>query len=165
MSILQEFKEFAIKGNVVDMAVGVIIGGAFGTIVSSLVKDVIMPPIGVMLGGVDFSNVKFPCAPARQARPGGHEHRRVHQQRVISFMIVALAVFMLVKAINELRKRFERGEEGRTRHRHLAVGDLPARDPRRAREKIGRCGRRTRPSAPATWRARRFNRRIMDRPG
>src|SRR5262245_36380741 len=68
MRILQEFKEFAIKGNVVDMAVGIIIGGAFGTIVSSLVKDVIMPPIGVMLGGVDFSNIKIPLRAGAQGQ-------------------------------------------------------------------------------------------------
>ena len=66
MSILQEFKEFAVKGNVVDMAVGIIIGGAFGTIVQSLVKDVIMPPIGLMLGGVDFSDIKIPLRGRRR---------------------------------------------------------------------------------------------------
>jgi large conductance mechanosensitive channel len=111
MSILKEFKEFAIKGNVVDMAVGIIIGGAFGTIVSSLVKDVIMPPIGLMLGGVDFSSIKIPL----RAAASGHEpvaiNIGVFINNLISFLIVALAVFALVKAINELRKRLERGEE------------------------------------------------------
>ena len=69
MTILREFREFAMKGNVVDMAVGIIIGGAFGTIVQSLVKDVIMPPIGMMLGGVDFSDIKIPLkAPRLLAR-------------------------------------------------------------------------------------------------
>jgi large conductance mechanosensitive channel len=111
MSILQEFKEFAIKGNVVDMAVGIIIGGAFGTIVSSLVKDVIMPPIGVMLGGVDFSNIKIPLRPGAAGQDPVAMNIGVFINNVISFMIVALAVFMLVKAINELRKRFERAEE------------------------------------------------------
>jgi large conductance mechanosensitive channel len=111
MSILQEFKEFAVKGNVVDMAVGIIIGGAFGTIVSSLVKDVITPPIGVMLGGVDFSNIKIPLRAGAPGQDPVAMNIGVFINNVISFMIVALAVFMLVKAINELRKRFERAEE------------------------------------------------------
>jgi large conductance mechanosensitive channel len=110
MSILQEFKDFAMKGNVVDMAVGIIIGGAFGTIVQSLVKDVIMPPIGLMLGGVDFSNIKIPL---RAAAPGSDAVAisiGVFINNVISFLIVAAAVFALVKGINELKKRFEREE-------------------------------------------------------
>jgi large conductance mechanosensitive channel len=111
MSILKEFKEFAIKGNVVDMAVGIIIGGAFGTIVSSLVKDVIMPPIGLMLGGVDFSSIKIPLRPGASGQEAVAINIGVFINNLISFLIVALAVFALVKAINELRKRFERGEE------------------------------------------------------
>jgi large conductance mechanosensitive channel len=105
MGILQEFREFAVRGNVVDMAVGIIIGGAFGTIVQSLVKDVIMPPVGMMLGGVDFSEIKIPL------RGSGQDavaiNIGVFINNVISFVIVALAVFALVKAINEIRKRFE----------------------------------------------------------
>src|SRR5262245_34001117 len=105
MNILNEFKEFALKGNVVDMAVGIIIGGAFGTIVASLVKDVIMPPIGLLLGGVDFSDIKIPL---RSTGPG-HDPVTMNigtfLNNVISFLIVAVAVFALVKAINELRKR------------------------------------------------------------
>ena len=112
MSILQEFKEFAIKGNVVDMAVGIIIGGAFGTIVSSLVKDVIMPPIGLMLGGVDFSNIRVPLRAGAPGQDPVAMNIGVFINNLISFLIVALAVFMLVKAINELRKRLERSEEG-----------------------------------------------------
>jgi large conductance mechanosensitive channel len=104
MPILQEFKEFAVRGNVVDMAVGIIIGGAFGTIVQSLVKDVIMPPVGLMLGGVDFSEIKIPLR-------GGQDPVAINigifLNNVISFVIVALAVFALVKAINEIRKRFD----------------------------------------------------------
>jgi large conductance mechanosensitive channel len=111
MSILKEFKEFAIKGNVVDMAVGIIIGGAFGTIVSSLVKDVIMPPIGVVLGGVDFSNIKIPLRAGVPGQDAVAINIGVFINNLISFLIVALAVFALVKAINELRKRLERGEE------------------------------------------------------
>ena len=111
MSILNEFREFALRGNVVDMAVGIIIGGAFGTIVQSLVKDVIMPPIGLLLGGVDFSDIKVPL---RAAGPG-HEAVAMNIgtffNNVISFLIVAAAVFMLVKAINELRKHMEKPVE------------------------------------------------------
>src|SRR3972149_1647567 len=105
MGMLQEFRDFAGTGNVVDMAVGIIIGGAFGTIVQSLVKDVIMPPVGMMLGGVDFSEIKIPL------RGGGQDAAAINIgvfiNNVISFVIVALAVFALVKAINEIRKRFE----------------------------------------------------------
>ena len=107
MSILQEFKEFAIKGNVVDMAVGIIIGGAFGTIVSSLVKDVIMPPIGLLLGGVDFSDIKLPLKAAAAGKEAVTMNVATFLNNVISFLIVAVAVFALVKGINELRKRFE----------------------------------------------------------
>src|SRR6266550_3389762 len=108
MTMLKEFKEFALKGNVVDMAVGIIIGGAFGTIVQSLVKDVMMPPIGMMLGGVDFSNIKIPL---KAAGTSGQEPVAINigmfLNNVISFLIVAAAVFALVKGINELRKRFD----------------------------------------------------------
>jgi len=108
MTILREFREFAIKGNVVDMAVGIIIGGAFGTIVQSLVKDVIMPPIGLMLGGVDFSNIKIPLqAAAAESQDAVAINIGAFINNVISFLIVAAAVFALVKAINELKKRFE----------------------------------------------------------
>jgi large conductance mechanosensitive channel len=93
------------------MAVGIIIGGAFGTIVQSLVKDVIMPPIGLLLGGVDFSDIKVPL---RSAGPG-HDAVTMNigtfLNNVISFLIVAAAVFALVKAINELRKRVEKPAE------------------------------------------------------
>jgi large conductance mechanosensitive channel len=110
MSILQEFKDFAMKGNVVDMAVGIIIGGAFGTIVQSLVKDVLMPPIGLMLGGVDFSNIKIPLRAVAAGSDPVAINIGVFINNVISFLIVALAVFALVKGINELRKRFEAEE-------------------------------------------------------
>ena len=107
MKILREFKEFAVKGNVVDMAVGIIIGGAFGTIVQSLVKDVLMPPIGMMLGGVDFASIKIPLRGATAGTEPVTVNIGVFLNNVISFLIIALAVFALVKAINELRKRFE----------------------------------------------------------
>jgi large conductance mechanosensitive channel len=108
MSILNEFREFALRGNVVDMAVGIIIGGAFGTIVQSLVKDVIMPPIGLMLGGVDFSNIKIPLKAAAEGRDAVTMNIGAFLNNVISFLIVAAAVFALIKAINELRKRTEK---------------------------------------------------------
>jgi large conductance mechanosensitive channel len=109
--LLAEFREFALKGNVVDMAVGIIIGGAFGTIVQSLVKDVIMPPIGMLLGGVDFSNIKIPLKDASPGHDAVAINIGVFINNLISFLIVAAAVFALVKMINELRKRFERERE------------------------------------------------------
>ena len=111
MSILNEFKEFALRGNVVDMAVGIIIGGAFGTIVASLVKDVLMPPIGLLLGGVDFSDIKIPLRAAAGGREAVTMNIGTFLNNVISFLIVAAAVFALVKAINELRKRMEKPVE------------------------------------------------------
>src|SRR5262245_26015882 len=116
--MLKEFKEFAVKGNVVDMAVGVIIGAAFGKIVDSLVKDMIMPPIGLLLGKVDFSNLFFvlregaqpaPYLTVEAAQKAGAVtfNYGVFINTMISFVIVAFAVFLLVRAINELRRREE----------------------------------------------------------
>ncbi len=105
MSILKEFKEFAVKGNVVDLAVGIIIGGAFGKIVSSLVQDVVMPPIGVIIGGVDFSNLKLTLKAAQEGATAVTLNYGAFLQAVIDFTIVAFAVFILVKAINTLKKQ------------------------------------------------------------
>lgn len=113
--MLKEFREFAMKGNVVDMAVGIIIGGAFGTIVKSMVDDVIMPPIGLVLGGVDFSNLfvllKEGSAPApysslaeAQAAGAVTLNLGVFLNAVISFLIVAFAVFLLIKSMNRLKR-------------------------------------------------------------
>jgi large conductance mechanosensitive channel len=107
MNLLKDFRDFAVRGNVVDMAVGIIIGGAFGTIVSSLVKDVIMPPVGLLLNGVDFSEIKVPLRAAADGREAVTMNIGVFLNNVISFLIVALAVFMMIKAINELRRRFD----------------------------------------------------------
>lgn len=107
MSIIQEFKEFAIRGNMVDMAVGIIIGGAFGTIVKSLVSDIIMPPIGLLLGGVDFSNIKILLKGTAGAADAVTINIGTFLNNIISFLIVAWAVFLLVKAINALRKKEE----------------------------------------------------------
>lgn len=107
MGFVKEFKEFAVKGNVVDLAVGVIIGAAFGKIVTSLVNDVIMPPIGYLTGGVDFSNKKFVLKPGDPAAK--IEEVAVHYgnfiNSIIQFLIIALCIFIVVKAVNSLKKK------------------------------------------------------------
>ena len=114
MGMMKEFREFAVKGNVVDMAVGIIIGGAFGTIVKSLVSDVLMPPIGLALGGVDFTNLFFNLGDgtyetldAAKEAGAATVNYGVFMNNVISFLIVAFAVFMLVKGINAAKKKEE----------------------------------------------------------
>ena len=107
MGMLSEFKDFAVKGNMVDMAVGIIIGGAFGTIVKSLVSDVIMPPVGLMLGGVDFSEIKIHLKDAVGDAEAVTMNIGSFFNNIISFLIVALAVFILVKGINKLKAEFE----------------------------------------------------------
>ncbi|NLY14262.1 MAG: large-conductance mechanosensitive channel protein MscL [Gammaproteobacteria bacterium] len=110
MSILKEFKTFAVKGNVVDMAVGIIIGAAFGKIVSSFVGDIIMPPLGVLIGGVDFSDLALTLKAAEGDLPAVVLAYGKFIQSVIDFLIVAFAIFMGVKVINRL-KREEVAEE------------------------------------------------------
>ncbi len=104
--LLEEFKAFAIKGNAVDMAVGVIIGGAFGKIVTSIVNDIIMPPIGWIIGGVDFKELKFtlPSAeiPGMEKLPEATINYGNFIQTTIDFLIIAFCVFLLVKAINKM---------------------------------------------------------------
>ncbi len=107
MGIIKEFQEFAVKGNVVDMAVGIIIGGAFGTIVKSLVDDIIMPPIGMALGNVDFSNIVVTLQQATADSEAVTMNIGSFINNVISFLIVAWAVFMLVKGMNSLKKKAE----------------------------------------------------------
>jgi large conductance mechanosensitive channel len=104
MSIVKEFKEFAVKGNVVDMAVGIIIGAAFGKIVSSLVSDVIMPPIGLVVGGIDFSNMGVVLQEAVEGKEAVVLKYGMFFQQVVDFTIVAFAIFMMVKLINRLKK-------------------------------------------------------------
>lgn len=119
MSILSEFREFAVKGNVVDMAVGIIIGGAFGTIVTSLVNDIIMPPVGLLLGGVDFSSIMtvlkgdgaYASPEAAKAAGAVTINWGLFINSVISFLIVAWALFMVIKAINRLKTQFEEKQE------------------------------------------------------
>ena len=115
MSLVNEFKEFAVKGNMVDMAVGIIIGGAFGTIVSSLVDDIFMPVIGLVLGGIDFSNffivlsnpdgVAVPSLAAAQVAGVATLNIGLFINALVKFVIVAFALFMLVKGINTLRRK------------------------------------------------------------
>lgn len=105
MSILQEFKEFAMKGNVVDLAVGVIIGGAFGKIVSSLVADVIMPPIGLLMGGVDFTKLGIVLKEAVDDKtPAVMLNYGNFIQAIVDFTIVAFAIFMAIKIMNKMKK-------------------------------------------------------------
>jgi len=116
--MFKEFREFAVKGNVVDMAVGIIIGGAFGTIVKSLVADVLMPPIGLLLGGVDFANLFVvlkageggaPLLSLAEAKEAGAVtvNYGLFLNSIISFLIVAFAVFLVIKQINRLKREEE----------------------------------------------------------
>jgi len=107
MGMLSEFKEFAIKGNVVDMAVGIIVGAAFGKIVSSFVKDVIMPPIGVALGGVDFTNLAVTIQEAVGETPAVMINYGTFIQTIVDFVIVAFAIFIAVKVMNNMKKKEE----------------------------------------------------------
>lgn len=126
MALMKEFREFAVKGNVVDMAVGIIIGGAFGTIVKSLVDDVIMPPIGLLLGDVDFANLFWVLKPGEAAAPPYETVAAAHEagavtvnygtfiNNIVAFLIVAFAVFLLIRAINRLRREEQVAPEAPT---------------------------------------------------
>lgn len=116
--MLEEFKKFVMRGNVLDMAVGIVIGAAFGSIISSFVKDVIMPPIGLLLGGIDFSNLFIllkkgttpgPYLTVAQAQEAGAVtlNYGVFINTIISFLIIALAIFMVVRMVNSLKKKEE----------------------------------------------------------
>jgi large conductance mechanosensitive channel len=107
MGMLKEFKEFAMRGNVIDMAVGIIIGGAFGKIVTSLVNDVIMPPIGMLLGNVDFSKLSITLKAAAGDTAAVTLNYGAFVNTVIDFVIVAFAIFMVIKQINRLKKKEE----------------------------------------------------------
>jgi large conductance mechanosensitive channel len=111
MGMMKEFKDFAVKGNVVDMAVGIIIGAAFGKIVSSFVADVIMPPIGLLMGGVDFTNLAVTLKEAVGETPAVLLSYGKFIQSLVDFVIVAFAIFMAVKAINNLKKKEEEKPE------------------------------------------------------
>jgi len=113
MGMMKEFKDFAMRGNVVDMAVGIVIGGAFGKIVSSFVADVIMPPIGLLIGGVDFTDLKVTIKEAVVDAAGAVTTEAVSInygnfiQTAIDFIIIAFAIFMVIKAMNSLKKKEE----------------------------------------------------------
>jgi large conductance mechanosensitive channel len=116
MGLIKEFKAFAVKGNVMDMAVGIIIGGAFGKIVSSFVSDIVMPPIGILLGGVDFKDLKWVLTDAKAAVMEGETvvsaavtevslNYGAFINTVIDFIIIAFAIFMMIKAMNAAKKK------------------------------------------------------------
>jgi large conductance mechanosensitive channel len=107
MGMLKEFKAFAMRGNVMDMAIGIIIGGAFGKIVSSLVTDVIMPPIGILMGGVDFSNLAITLKQGSEGVAPVIIKYGVFINTVIDFVIIAFAIFMVIKAMNSMKKKEE----------------------------------------------------------
>jgi large conductance mechanosensitive channel len=104
---MSEFKKFAMRGNVVDMAVGIVIGGAFGKIVSSFVNDVLMPPIGILLGGVDFKDLAVVLKAATDDAAAVTLNYGSFIQTVLDFLIIAFAIFMVVKAMNSLKKKEE----------------------------------------------------------
>jgi len=107
MGLVKEFKEFAMRGNVMDMAVGIIIGAAFGKIISSFVADVLMPPLGLLMGGVDFSDKVLELKAAEGDKPAVFLKYGLFVNTVIDFLIVAFAIFLLIKAMNTLKKKQE----------------------------------------------------------
>ncbi len=121
MAMMNEFKKFAMRGNVIDMAVGIVIGGAFGKIVSSFVADVITPPIGVFLGGVDFTKLAITLKEAAGETAAVTLNYGKFIQTVFDFLIIAFAIFMVVKAMNNLKKQEE---------------EVPAAPPEPSREEI-----------------------------
>jgi large conductance mechanosensitive channel len=111
MSMMTEFKEFAVKGNVIDMGVGIIIGGAFGKIVTSFVNDVIMPPIGLLLGGVNFSELALVLKKGTETTTAVTINYGNYIQTVLDFMIIAWAIFIMIKAVNNLRRETPKKDE------------------------------------------------------
>ena len=113
MSIIKEFKEFAMKGNMMDLAVGIIIGGAFGKVVSSIVADVLMPPLGLLIGGLNFTDIKITLKDAAVDAAGKVTHVAITLnlgnfiQSLVDFTIIAFAVFLLVKGINRMNRKAE----------------------------------------------------------
>src|SRR5437762_4888145 len=128
MGMLKEFKDFAMKGNVVDLAVGVIIGGAFGTIVKSLVDDVLMPPLGYLAGGIDFSRLTFQIAEhGKDGKPVEIAYGKFINN-TISFIIIAFAVFLMVKAMNAIhRKKEEAPKLSKTEELLIEIRDALAK--------------------------------------
>ena len=137
MGLLQEFKTFALKGNVVDMAVGFIIGGAFGKIVTSLVNDIIMPPLGVLMGGVDFKDLGVVIKEGVAATDTTPEVAEVvwkygaFVQQVVDFLIIAISVFVMIKLINKLSTLRKKEEEAAA-----APEPAPAPEPEPSKEEV-----------------------------
>jgi large conductance mechanosensitive channel len=127
MGMVQEFKEFAVKGNIMDLAVGIIIGGAFGKIVSSVVADVIMPPIGLVLGGLNFTDIKIKLKDAALDPSGKILHDAVTLnignfiQALVDFGIIAFAVFLMMKAINSINRKAAIADPAPTRQEELLM--------------------------------------------
>ena len=107
MGMMSEFKSFAMRGNVVDMAVGIVIGGAFGKIVSSFVNDVLMPPIGLLIGGVDFSDLSIVLKAATDGAEAVTLKYGMFIQTTLDFLIIAFAIFLVIKAMNSMKKKEE----------------------------------------------------------
>ncbi len=120
MAIIEEFKKFIMRGNVVDLAVGVIIGGAFGKIVSSFVNDVLMPPISLLLGGVNFKDLKIVLKAASGNIPANTLNYGSFIQSAVDFLIIALAIFMMIKVINSMQKKEE--------EKPTALKEIPAQE-------------------------------------
>lgn len=132
MSLLKEFKTFALKGNAIDMAIGIIIGAAFGKIVTSLVNDVIMPPIGLVVGGVDFSDLSLTLKKAAGTRPAVSINYGQFLNQVIDFSIIAFCIFLVVKGMNTLKK--EKLAESDTKKCPECLMDIP-----KAAKRCGHC--------------------------
>ncbi len=126
MGIIKEFKEFAMRGNVVDMAVGIVIGGAFGKIVTSFVNDVIMPPIGILLGGVDFKDLSVVLKQGSDAVPAVVLKYGMFLNTIIDFVIVAFAIFMVVKGMNSMKKKeLPKKTEAKTKECPFCLSVIP----------------------------------------
>jgi large conductance mechanosensitive channel len=130
--MLKEFKEFALRGNVLDLAIGVIIGGAFGRIVSSFVDDILMPPIGVLLGNVDFSNLfinlsggRYESLAAAQEAGAATINYGLFISTVIDFVIVAFAIFLLIRQVNRLQRKEEEPAEPTTKECPYCLSTIP----------------------------------------
>lgn len=111
MGIVKEFKDFAVKGNVMDMAIGIIIGGAFGKIVTSFVNDIIMPPIGMLIGGVEFTELQYVLKTAIDGTVESAIRYGMFISVIIDFIIVALSIFFVIRGLNRLKKKEEKKEE------------------------------------------------------
>jgi len=144
---LQEFKDFAMKGNVVDMAVGVVIGGAFGKIVSSLVGDVIMPAIGALMGGLDFTSLRWVIRPAQQVtNAAGEVVKEVAEaslnygnfiQTLVDFLIIALSIFLVIKGINKMSEKANAKKKAAEEAAAAAAAAAPAPEPTKEEVLLG----------------------------